>query len=63
MKVAEEVFINKIDVGGAVKENIRAFIMHESYQDNEFDGLLGMSFLSDFQMTVDYKNSQIHLKR
>jgi len=63
MKVAEEVFIDKIDVGGAVKENVRAFFMHESYDDTHFDGLLGMSFLSDFQMTVDYKNNQIHLKR
>lgn len=63
MKVAEEVFIDKIDVGGAVKENVRAFFMHESYDDIHFDGLLGMSFLADFQMTVDYKNNQIHLKR
>ncbi len=63
MKVAEEVFIDKLDVGGAVKENVRAFFMHESYDDTHFDGLLGMSFLSDFQMTVDYKNNQIHLKR
>lgn len=36
---------------------------HESYDDAYFDGLLGMSFLSAFQMTVDYKNSRIHLKR
>ena len=63
MTNAEEVFIDKIDVGGAVKENVRAFFMHESYDDASFDGLLGMSFLSDFQMTVDYKNNQIHLKR
>jgi clan AA aspartic protease (TIGR02281 family) len=60
---AEEVFIERIDVGGAVKENVRAIYMHESYDDVYFDGLLGMSFLSDFQMTVDYKNNQIHLKR
>ncbi len=63
MKVAEEVFINKIDVGGAVKGNVRAFFMHESYEDNEFDGLLGMCFLAVFQMTVNYKNNQTHLKR
>jgi clan AA aspartic protease (TIGR02281 family) len=60
---AEEVFIEKIDVGGAVKENVRAFFSHEAYDDAHFDGLLGMSFLSDFNMTVDYKNNQIHLRR
>ena len=60
---AEEVFIEKIDVGGAVKENVRAIYLHESYDDVYFDGLLGMSFLSDFEMTIDYKNNQIHLKR
>jgi len=63
MANAEEVFIEKIDVGVAVKENVQAFFMHEAYDNADFDGLLGMSFLSDFQMTVDYKNNQIHLKR
>jgi len=63
MANAEELFIEKIDVGGADKENVRAFFMHESFDNAGFDGLLGMSFLSDFQMTVDYKNNQIHLKR
>ncbi|HOO41490.1 MAG TPA: retroviral-like aspartic protease family protein [Syntrophales bacterium] len=63
MANAEELFIEKIDVGGAVKENVRAFFMHEAYDNAYFDGLLGMSFLSDFKMTVDYKNNQIHLKR
>ncbi|MBN1547284.1 MAG: TIGR02281 family clan AA aspartic protease [Syntrophaceae bacterium] len=60
---AEEVFIEKMDVGGAVKENVRAIFAHQTYDDAYFDGLLGMSFLSDFKMTVDYRNSQIHLKR
>jgi len=63
MANAEELFIEKLDVGGAVKENVQAFFMHEAYDNAAFDGLLGMSFLSDFKMTVDYKNNQIHLNR
>ncbi len=60
---AEEVFLNKIDVGGAVKENVRAISAHEAYDEALFDGLLGMSFLSDFKMTIDHRNNRIHLMR
>ena len=60
---AEEVFLNKIDVGGAVKENVRAIYAHEAYDEVLFDGLLGMSFLSDFKMTIDHRNNRIHLMR
>jgi clan AA aspartic protease (TIGR02281 family) len=58
-----ELFIEKIDVGGAVKRNVQASFIDEIYDYPLYDGLLGLSFLSDFKMTVDYDNNVILLRR
>jgi clan AA aspartic protease (TIGR02281 family) len=58
-----ELFIEKIDVGGAVKRNVQASYIDETYDFPYYDGLLGLSFLSDFKMTVDYDHNVILLRR
>jgi predicted aspartyl protease len=60
---AHEVFLGKIDLGGAVKRNVRAGFSHEAHDNPYCDGLLGLSFLSDFRMTIDYEKNVIHLQR
>ncbi|HVO67985.1 MAG TPA: retroviral-like aspartic protease family protein [Syntrophales bacterium] len=51
--------INKIELGNARKENVRAVITPNDYSLSGFDGLLGLSFLGDFKVTVDYQNEKI----
>ncbi len=60
---AHEVFIEKIDLGGAVKRYVQASYIDEMYDHPNYDGLLGLSFFSDFKMTIDYDKNEIHLKR
>lgn len=59
---AQEVFIEKIDLGGAVKYNVQASFTDETYDYPNYDGLLGLSFLSDFRMTIDYEKNLIYLR-
>jgi len=58
-----EIVIEKIDLGGAVKRDVRASFTDEAYDYPHYDGLLGLSFLSDFKMTIDYEHNLIHLVR
>jgi clan AA aspartic protease (TIGR02281 family) len=60
---AHEIIIEKVDMGGAVRRNVVATFTDESHDFPSFDGLLGLSFLSDFKMTIDYEKNQIHLIR
>jgi clan AA aspartic protease (TIGR02281 family) len=60
---ARTAVIGKVAVGDACKENVLALIAGKDAPTDKFDGLLGMSFLKDFQATVDYKNRIIILKR
>jgi clan AA aspartic protease (TIGR02281 family) len=55
--------INKIELGGAQKENVRSVITSNDYSLSGFDGLLGLSFLGDFKVTVDYQNEKIIIGR
>ena len=55
--------VSKIEVGGASKENVRAAVNSKKGIFNDFDGLLGMSFFSDFKVTIDYPNRVIILKK
>ncbi|MDD5712181.1 MAG: aspartyl protease family protein [Smithellaceae bacterium] len=57
------IMIDKIDVGGAVKRNVPAIYSDEKYDLEGYDGLLGMSFLSDFLFTIDSEKNVLHLKR
>jgi clan AA aspartic protease (TIGR02281 family) len=56
--------IRKIELEGAWKENVRAVITPIGNDALKgFDGLLGLSFLVDFKITVDYPNGKIILKK
>ena len=55
--------IDKVELGEARKENVRSVITPNNYAISGFDGLLGLSFLGDFKVTVDYQNSKIMLSK
>ena len=53
--------ITRIELGGVLKENVRSVIAPNDSIFMGFDGLLGLSFLGDFKVTVDYQKGQIIL--
>ncbi len=53
--------IDKIELGEARKKNVRSVVTPSNPAFIGFDGLLGLSFLGDFKVTVDYKNGKIIL--
>ncbi len=56
--------IRTIELAGARKENVRAVITPIGNNAlRGFDGLLGLSFLADFKVTVDYQNGRIILRK
>ena len=57
------VLVSKVELGGASKENVRAAVNIKKGIFNDFDGLLGMSFFSDFKVTIDYPKSVIILEK
>lgn len=57
------VLIQKIELGNAVRENVRAAVNYQKEVFDDFDGLLGLSFLDDFKVTIDHQNREIILRR
>jgi len=55
--------IDKVELGEARKENVRSVITSNNQAVSGFDGLLGLSFLGDFKVTVDYQNSRMILSK
>lgn len=55
--------IKKLDLGNAVKENVRAAVSNRKQAFDDFDGLLGLSFLEGFKVTIDQQGQQILLSR
>jgi clan AA aspartic protease (TIGR02281 family) len=53
--------VNKIELGNAGKENVRAVITPDDFSLSGFEGLLGLSFLGDFKITVDYQRGKIKI--
>jgi len=53
--------IQKIELGHAVKRNVKSVITPDNYAFKGFDGVLGLSFLGEFKVTVDYANAKILL--
>ena len=53
--------VNKIELGNAVRENVRSVITPDDLALSGFDGLLGLSFLGDFKITVDYQKGKIKI--
>lgn len=55
--------IDRIALGSAVREKVRAVVNYQPQVFKGFDGLLGASFLDGYKVTIDYQQSKIHLKR
>lgn len=55
--------IRSIELGPASRENVQAVINPQANVFQDFDGLLGMSFLSDFQVSIDHQGGKIILKK
>ncbi|MCE5262796.1 MAG: retroviral-like aspartic protease family protein [Deltaproteobacteria bacterium] len=55
--------IDKVELGDAVRENVRAAVSHQKAAFDGFDGLLGLSFLEGFNVTIDHQNRQIILRK
>jgi clan AA aspartic protease (TIGR02281 family) len=55
--------IQKIELQGARKENVRSVITPDTDALKGFDGLLGLSFLGDFKIAIDYQNGKILLDK
>jgi clan AA aspartic protease (TIGR02281 family) len=51
--------MNEIELGGMRKEHVRSIITPDESVFKGFDGLLGLSFLGDFTVTIDYKNARL----
>jgi clan AA aspartic protease (TIGR02281 family) len=55
--------IPRIELGPASRDNVQAVINPQANVFRDFDGLLGMSFLADFQVSIDHQGGRIILKR
>ena len=55
--------LSKVELGAAVKEDVRAVVNITPNVFKGFDGLLGMSFLQDFKVVIDYTNNRLLLKK
>ncbi len=55
--------IRRVELDGAWKENVQAVIARAYSDLRGFDGLLGLSFLEDFKVTVDYPNGRVILRK
>jgi Predicted aspartyl protease len=55
--------LNKIELGNVSKENVWSVITPAESPLSSYDGLLGLSFLGDFKITVDYKKGKIIMSR
>lgn len=61
---AKRIFINKIEVQGVYAENVEAAVLLSDAGDLGFsDGLLGMSFLKNFNFKVDQKEKKLILEK
>jgi clan AA aspartic protease (TIGR02281 family) len=61
---AKHIVLNSVKTQGVEARNVDAAIMLEELGNTSFgDGLLGMSFLRQFNFKVDYKNKRLILER
>ncbi|MFA5410582.1 MAG: retropepsin-like aspartic protease [Candidatus Omnitrophota bacterium] len=61
---AQYVILESVKIEGVEAESVGAAILWDTPKDPSFkDGLLGMSFLSRFNFTVDHKNEKLILRR
>jgi clan AA aspartic protease (TIGR02281 family) len=55
--------IQKIELGDATGENVQAAVNGHSNAFDGFDGLLGLSFLEEFKVTIDHRSGVIILRK
>jgi clan AA aspartic protease (TIGR02281 family) len=55
--------LNKIELGPVSKRNVRSVVAPVEASLSGYDGLLGLSFLGAFKITVDYKKGKIMIGR
>jgi len=53
--------LQRVELEGARKEDVRSVIIPDTGALKGFDGLLGLSFLGDFKIAIDYQNGKILL--
>jgi len=59
----KSILIQRIELEGARKENVRAVITPDTDALRGYDGLLGLSFLGDFKIAIDYQKGKILLNK
>ena len=60
---AKSSVMKKIRMGSAVREDVPVAVIHEGVMFENCDGLLGLSFLSGFHLSIDNKAGTITLKK
>ena len=55
--------VKKIRMGSAVREDVPVAVIHEGVMFDKCDGLLGLSFLTGFHLSIDNKAGTITLKK
>jgi len=64
---APKIMIKKIEINGLAAYNVETLVadlpMHTSGTAGDLAGLLGLSFMKDFKVTVDKSNNQIILEK
>jgi clan AA aspartic protease (TIGR02281 family) len=55
--------LNKIELGNVSKRNVRSVIAPVESSLRGYDGLLGLSFLGDFKIIMDYKKGRIMISK
>jgi len=62
--VSGQVFtLDKIELAGVGKQNVRAVVAPPESSLGGHDALLGLSFLRDFKITVDYRKGRITISK
>ena len=60
--IADLVKVPSIRIGSAEVQNSLAAVFDFSDRPNGVEGLLGLTFLGDFEVTLDAKRKQLHLR-
>ncbi len=55
------VYLERVSVIGEAAQNVKA-VVHDLPEKSYVDGLLGLSFLRNFKVTLDFKEGVLHLE-
>jgi len=62
-KQARYIVLDSVKVEGAEAKNVGAVVLSDREEQGDYDGLLGMSFLKNFNFTIDSKNNKLILQK